>query len=298
MLCGACALVAALSGAGRTIEDSTEFKRLDVKHLPNAIRIHRDVISGGLPDGDAGFKELGRLGVKTVISVDGLKPDVEAAKRHGLRYVHLPHGYDSVPQKRVAELAKAITELPGPVYIHCHHGKHRSPAAAATACIAAGSVKPEQGQQILRFAGTSSQYRGLYKSVRDTQRIPASKLRVMKVQFREIVPLPPIVEAMTKMESTLEGLERLSSNGWKPRSEEPDRTAAHEALMLKELLTEFGRDPEAKRRPEGFRELITESETIAGGLLDAIRSSDQADAAKQVKSIRRRCVECHQRFRD
>ena len=58
-----------------------------------------------------------RLGVKTVISVDGAKPDVDLAKKHGMRYVHLPHGYDGVPDDRAKELAKAVRR-PGRPDLH------------------------------------------------------------------------------------------------------------------------------------------------------------------------------------
>src|SRR5690349_9452889 len=92
---------------GCTIEETSpraaapapaRIEKIDTRHLPNAVRIHAKVFSGGLPDGEAGFAELQELGIKTVISVDGAKPDVATAKKHGLRYVHMPHGYDGVPQ--------------------------------------------------------------------------------------------------------------------------------------------------------------------------------------------------------
>jgi hypothetical protein len=70
--------------------------QLASQHLPNLVRVHEKVISGGLPEGDAAFQELAALGVKTIISVDGMTPDVGMAAKHGLRYVHLPHGYDGM----------------------------------------------------------------------------------------------------------------------------------------------------------------------------------------------------------
>src|SRR5262245_50112426 len=124
-------------------------QHLAAEHLPNPWRIHPKVISGGLPEGDAAFAELIALGVKTVISVDGAQPDVASARRFGLRYIHLPHGYDGVPPERMKELAKAVRDLPGPIYIHCHHGKHRSPAAAAVACVGAGLLAPSAAEPIL-----------------------------------------------------------------------------------------------------------------------------------------------------
>lgn len=134
------------------------------QHLPNPVRLHEKVISGGLPEADAAFQELADLGVKTIISVDGMMPDVATAAKHGLRYVHLPHGYDGIPEQRINELAKAARDLPGPVYIHCHHGKHRSPAAASVACVGAGLIPAGLAVSILQLAGTNPSYRGLYEA--------------------------------------------------------------------------------------------------------------------------------------
>lgn len=45
--------------------------------------------------------------MKTIVSVDGAIPNVEAAKAHGIEYVHIPFGYDGVPE----ETQKAILEV-------------------------------------------------------------------------------------------------------------------------------------------------------------------------------------------
>ncbi len=84
------------------------------------------------------------MGIKTVISVDGAKPNVELANRFGLRYVHNATWLRWISETRGLELAKAVRDLPGPIYIHCHHGKHRSPAAAAVACLGAGLIQADQ----------------------------------------------------------------------------------------------------------------------------------------------------------
>ena len=135
-------------------------QRLEVKHLPNAIKLHERVVSGGQPDGEAAFVELRDFGIKTVISVDGVKPDIALAEKYGMRYVHLPHGYNGISDDRVAELAKAVRDFEGPIYIHCHHGKHRSPTAATVACVANGLLDPQGATSILAFAGTSENYQG------------------------------------------------------------------------------------------------------------------------------------------
>ena len=102
----------------------------DLPGLPNVLRVSDKLISGGVPDGDTGFASLQTLGVQTVISVDGARPDVERARKFGLRYVHLPIGYDGGR----ARSGRASARLPGRP-THRHHGKHRSLAAAAATCL-------------------------------------------------------------------------------------------------------------------------------------------------------------------
>src|SRR4051794_15740036 len=76
---------------------SEDIRPLEVEGLHNVFRVSARVYSGSVPEGDEGFASLHSLGIKTVISVDGMQPDVEAAGRYGLGYVHLPFGYDGVP---------------------------------------------------------------------------------------------------------------------------------------------------------------------------------------------------------
>ncbi|HET6406472.1 MAG TPA: hypothetical protein VFG14_01225, partial [Chthoniobacteraceae bacterium] len=61
---------------------------VELAGLHNAFKIDDQLYSGSSPGDEASFAELARLGVKTVISVDGSKPKLELARKHGLRYVH------------------------------------------------------------------------------------------------------------------------------------------------------------------------------------------------------------------
>src|SRR5438067_12591502 len=62
--------------------------------LQNVCHLAEKLYSGSAPEGDAGFESLQKLGVKTVLSGDGARPDVERARKHGVRYVERPFGYD------------------------------------------------------------------------------------------------------------------------------------------------------------------------------------------------------------
>src|SRR5688572_11354389 len=75
--------------------------------LDNFYQITAQIYSGATPGDDSAFADLAARGIKTIISVDGASPDVEAAKKFGLRYVHLPMGYDGISTNRALELVKA-----------------------------------------------------------------------------------------------------------------------------------------------------------------------------------------------
>src|SRR4051812_44306767 len=62
----------------------------DLPGLENVARVSRELYSGGVPEGDPGFETLQRLGIRTIVSVDGMEPDLERARKHGMRCVHLP----------------------------------------------------------------------------------------------------------------------------------------------------------------------------------------------------------------
>lgn len=268
--------------------------------LPNAYRLTEKIISGGQPDGDAAFKQLKDIGVRTVISVDGVKPDVALAKKYGLRYVHLPHGYDGIPHDRLLEIAKAVRELPGLIYIHCHHGKHRSPAAAAAACVVAGYMNNDEALAVLTAAGTSKDYRGLFQSVREAHPVDEKTTASLKVDFKETVAVPPMADAMTAIEHTHDHLKTVAAAGWKATEKHADIDPPHEALLLREHFTELLRTDEAKKQPAAFQKLLQQSENDAKSLEDLLRSTpiDQPKLDAQFARVTASCTSCHKSFRD
>jgi protein tyrosine phosphatase (PTP) superfamily phosphohydrolase (DUF442 family) len=281
-------------------------ERLTAPGLPNAFRLHARVISGGEPAGDEAFAALQDLGVQTIISVDGAKPQLDLARKHGLRYVHLPHGYDGVPEARAKELAKAVRDLPGPIYIHCHHGKHRSPTAATVACVAAGLLAPEQALSVLTTAGTSENYRGLYQSAQSARQLDANLLDELRAEFPETVKVPPIADAMVQIEHTHDHLKQFAAANWRPLDKQPDLEPAHEALLLKEHYRELARTPDAQNQPAAFRQLLTESEQTAASLESLLANWQKAGRPQPVPAkititfaaAAQNCTTCHQKFRD
>lgn len=269
------------------------------RHLEHTRRLTDSVYSGAQPEGEEAFRELASMGVKTLISVDGLKPDVAAARKHGLRYVHLPIGYDGVPHERALELAKAIQELEGPIYVHCHHGMHRGPTAAVVACVVAGRMNNDQAVSAMKDLGTGPQYIGLWKSAREAKPASASELRDLKVDFRETSPIPPMVDAMVSLDAAVDHLELCRKAGWAPPPGHPDVDAPHEALKAHEIFVEILRTEEFKRRPDEFRAGMEAARSAAEELNLALSRGVPADVAdRALASLQKSCADCHQTYRN
>lgn len=283
---------------------SQEFEKLDWAHLPNVHRINHKVASGGQPEGAAAFAELQRQGVRTILSVDGARPDVDRARQFGLRYVHLPHGYDGISAERTIELALALRDLEGPIYIHCHHGKHRSPAAAAAACRTLGWIGESEAIRFLEQAGTSPSYRGLYETVRRAQPVRDEELNATKVDFCETAPLPPLAEAMVEIEHIFNRLQShfsASPGGLTT----PGEDVAHDALLLREQYTELIRLEAPVHSSALQRQLMNEALELARALELSLETvprelggNPSGESAGLLSRLRQNCNDCHRRIRD
>jgi protein tyrosine phosphatase (PTP) superfamily phosphohydrolase (DUF442 family) len=279
-------------------------RRLATRHLANAIQITDWVISGGVPEDDHAFAELSALGIRSIISVDGARPDLARAARYRLRYVHLPHGYEGLGEERMVQLAQAIQQLPKPIYLHCHHGKHRSPTAAAVACLATGQITTQQARHVLQLAGTNPSYLGLFHAVEQAQVLAPKVLREPQVEFPELVAVPPLAESMVSIDEAHGRLSRLAKNDWTPLTEQPQMTAHHQALLLVEQLTELSRASETQQRPDRFRAILSEQLTTAQQLQELLEPrAPEHDSLKLRRQetfaqLSRLCTDCHRQFRD
>lgn len=300
------ALIASvLLTAPRPTRTTSDFpRRLTTHHLANVIQLTDWVISGAAPEGEASFAELRTLGVQTIVSVDGASPDLALASRYGIRYVHLPHGYDGIDAARGEQLAQAVQQLPKPIYMHCHHGKHRSPAAAAVACQATGQLTGQQAQRVLELAGTNPNYHGLYQAVKQARPLPRSLLNDPQTSFPDRVDLPPLVDSMVALDELHALLQLLEKNDWQTPADQPAQSAVQTALLFAEQLTELDRADETQRRPEQFRRLLSEQLAAAQklqGLLDSQSAVDESQMQLRRQTLSRvsqLCADCHRQFRD
>ncbi len=270
-------------------------KPVDFAGLHNVIRVSEKIYSGGVPEGEVGFQGLKKLGIKTIVTVDGAKPEVARAKALGMRYVHLPFGYDSCPAPTANAIAKAVKDLPGPIYIHCHHGKNRSPVAAALAAKALDGISDDEAVRLLERAGAGKNYTGLYRDARSYKAPTAAELDRLQVRFRETAKTPPLMDAMVAIDERHGKLMALQKNGWKAA---PGVNPAYEALQLQELFTELNRTGDIKKRPADYRAWMRQSEADGKALEAAIRAGDSDQASARLGRLTAGCGSCHAKYRN
>jgi protein tyrosine phosphatase (PTP) superfamily phosphohydrolase (DUF442 family) len=270
---------------------------MNVSGLHNAHRVTSKVIAGAEPVGDAAFAALRDMGVRTIISVDGASPDVASAEKFGLRYVHLPITYAGVTDAEGKSIAKAIDELPGPIYLHCHHGKHRAAAAVAVACVENGSLATDQAETILKLFGTGENYKGLWKAAREAQPLSASALDAVKVNYVPVQKIGPLAESMVSLDERWDQMKQVQKNHWKSPASNPDLDAAHQALLVEETFREIGRTA-AKDRPPEFHRLLAQAEQNAHALQQKLAAGDLAGAEERFKLVTKSCSTCHASYRD
>jgi protein tyrosine phosphatase (PTP) superfamily phosphohydrolase (DUF442 family) len=270
----------------------------DPKGLHNFHKLTDKVTSGAQPEGEEAFRNLKALGFTTIVSVDGARPELELAEKYGLRYVHVPMQYSGVKPEEQLEMAKAVEIASGPVYIHCHHGKHRSPAAAAAVCIDLGLVTTEQGTAFLKTAGTDPKYQGLYRDVAAAKPLPADVLAKASTNFRAYVKPGDLAAAMVDVDLRWEHLKASKAAQWGVPADSPDVDPPHEARMLWEHYRELARMDESKAHGERFLSLLAEGEAAAVDLENALRAKDPAAAATAFDRSNKACSSCHKAFRD
>lgn len=251
---------------------------------------------GAQPDGLDDFQALRNLGVRTVLSVDGAQPDLGAATAAGLRYVHIPLGYGGIDQSDAMSLAQAVRDAGGGVYIHCHHGRHRGPAACAVAGVLTGRMAPEQAEPLLRAAGTGPEYIGLWEAARTARTLPAADLAALATDLPESRPPQGLVHAMLDLDTRLEHLRAVRAADWSAPPGHADIDPPHEALLLSEGYAELERITD---RPEDWRRLAQTGRERAEALRDAVRDPALAHVREaRLKAVAENCLDCHRDWRN
>jgi protein tyrosine phosphatase (PTP) superfamily phosphohydrolase (DUF442 family) len=277
----------------------------DLPGIHNVCRITDKLYSGSQPLGDEGFRSLQERGFHTIISVDGAIPEVSRASAFGLRYVHLPIGYDGVPREQALKIARAVRDLPGLVYLHCHHGKHRGPAAAVVArrCLDPGCTA-EQALALLKQMGTAPEYIGLFEAVKEYGVVSSAELDGVSADFPAEATVPGLVTLMVELDKRWDRLKLVRAAGWKTPPGNPDLDPAHEARLIREAYAEMARLPEVNQRPEKFRRWMNQANEAVGRLETVFvsgketQSVNESNAKEEFRYAASFCTSCHAKYRN
>jgi len=270
--------------------------------LHNVVAYHEDFYSGSVPEGEEGFETLAGLGIHTIISVDGAVPDVDAAKAHGMRYIHLPIGYNGFDEQRKLELVRAARDAmeDGPVYVHCHHGKHRSAGAAGTIIAGLGWGSAEDMVARMKVSGTSPSYTGLYACTANTVAIAPEALNAIDADFPEVSRPQGLVKAMIEIDEINEHLKAIEEVEWLTPSDHPDLVPVAEAGRLADIFRLLLEDDLVKSKPVEMLELLRADGALVQELEDMLASEtiDAPAISAQFKRIQTGCKDCHAKYRD
>jgi hypothetical protein len=281
------------------------FRRVRIDGAENTFAIGPRIYSGSSPDGERAFAALAGLGVRTIVSVDGIVPDAEAAGRHGIRYIHLPVGYDGIAATNALRLVKAVATVPGPVYLHCHHGRHRGPAAVALVCEALENWTPAMAREWMHAAGTATNYTGLYRAAAEFRRPTPEDLAGVPDSFPARAPGVGLVAAMVNIDARFDALDAIRGDGFRVPAGWPPGMPSGEALQMLEVFREARRTGLGMDRGPRYRDGLENAERAAEGLNDALKALETERTAERsavanaaFQTLRQACAACHRAVRD
>jgi protein tyrosine phosphatase (PTP) superfamily phosphohydrolase (DUF442 family) len=275
-------------------------KPADFPGLHQVVAYTSNFYSGAAPEGQEAFASLAALGVRTIISVDGARPDVALAQRHGLRYIHLPIGYNGFDEQRRKQLARATKDAlaTGGVYLHCHHGKHRSAGAVGTTAVSLGLATNDAMLARMRVSQCAESYKGLWARTRDADVLSEAQLASVDSNFPSVSPPGSFIESMVDIDAALEHLALIQKAGWQTPNDHPDLVPTAEAAIAADILRVLA-DKATARKQDEFASLMHASANAAQSLEDMLGGSSNPQALDaQLAIVARSCKDCHVKFRD
>ncbi len=275
---------------------------IDASGLHNTFRLSEKIVSGSEPIGRESFERLTHWGVKTVLSVDGKAPEAELAAKHGLTYVHIPLHYKGIDEQTLLRLAKVFRELPSPFYVHCFHGRHRGPAAAAVGRLVVDQVSRQQALAEMRqWCGTSPKYVGLYEAIAHSP-MPSSSATA------QLDWVPPTQMEVGSFRRNMSDLARVydelllaSELGWSTSAEHPNLQASSSALRMRALFQELMMLGEVQEGPAQQLAWVEDSLEASTQIAQALQMNPPGPVGRTESALDRisqACSDCHREHRN
>ncbi len=265
--------------------------------LKQVVAFHEELLSGSKPEGELGMDSLMKLNVDTIICVDGVAPDVKGARNYGIKTIHIPLKYNAPTKTQILDLTTAFTmnHARGKVYIHCHHGKHRSAAAAALVSIALGFATPQEMKERMEVSETSIHYEGLWKAVEKQEVINVFDILENKKPFPSMVKPQGMTAQMVAIEEAMERLLLVKQSGWVVPASHPDLAPASDAGLITETFRVMQLNPETHNFATDFTTQVINAVHQASGLEEAlmIESIDPKSLDQYLHRVEQSCINCH-----
>ena len=100
--------------------------RNDLVGLPNFAQVSEGLYRGAQPTA-AGFTELKKMGIKTVVNLRAMHSDRDKLRGTGLQYAAIPCDAWHPEEEDVAAFLKVVIDPANrPVFVHCQHGADRT----------------------------------------------------------------------------------------------------------------------------------------------------------------------------
>jgi len=105
--------------------------------LPNLFKVSDNLYRGAQPPAPEGFKELKKMGVRTVVNLRAFHDDSDKMKGTGLGYERMEFKTWHPENEDIVKFLKIVTDTnKTPVFVHCQHGADRTGTMCAVFRIA------------------------------------------------------------------------------------------------------------------------------------------------------------------
>jgi hypothetical protein len=201
--------------------------------------------------------------------ISSSRQDFDPERNHG----STDHdGYSNPYRRDCGQDARVMRENSGPVYLHCHHGRHRGPSAAAVVWCIDENRPGEDPVGLLWLARTSEYYPGLW---RDAKGFHPADVAGMNPELFETALAGTTAEFMAKINLSWDNLKRCRDAGWGTPANHPDLSPRNEALILYESFFELHHlgDPS---RTQDFMDRLKNIADESRKLFDTLKSGDTA----------------------
>lgn len=259
--------------------------------LPKVFQMVNERLAyGSEPRGKGDLQGLYDKGIRVVVSVDAARPLVEEAESLGMRIIHLPTPYSGFDVGTMGSFKRISMEVNEPIYVHCHHGKHRGPTAAAILAMYRGDFRNDKAIQLMKDAGTSPEYKGLWKTVEDFSSLKLTDPlpRLFKEQ-----PADHVVEQMLIADESLDFILNYLAEG---RPSEIAKDIPNHIVLLRESMVESRRFSDPK--DTDLMNHYSQTDLLVRILEKEKDHSNSKAFEAATHNLGKSCKDCHQQHRN